>query len=185
MSELSSLYLKVKIEKSQLEKFLNSKFEKPALNQNWLEWWESRRMYSKMELSSELFRIPGQSNQEFINSWLEYPQAMAFSDYNEVLEEWHFGMLFFSENYEEMLSIFAFITSLEKYLNKDSENFAVVFPFFWGDNDVQAYIYFENEKAILSPQVQTTEDLNSEILMKTQQYLNTKWEELSKNMDVD
>jgi len=186
MSELSSLYCKVKITKSELEKFLNSPLEKPELNKNWTEYWDSREMYSKSELTQkDLYTYNDETNQEVINGWIDYPEAMAFSDYDETTEEWNWGMMFFSENYTEMIPMFAFIISLEKYINESSENKAIIFPFFWGDNDVQAFISFENEKAILSPKVQTLNDVDSKFLEQTTEFLNNKWEELSKDMEMD
>lgn len=95
MSELSSLYCKVKISKPQLEKFLNSPLEEPELNKNWLDWWNSRKMYSKMELTPELLHTYNDDiNKEVIDGWIDYPEAMAFSDYDEPAEEWHWGMMF-------------------------------------------------------------------------------------------
>ncbi len=186
MSELSSLFCKVKITKSNLENFLNSAPEKPELNENWLNWWESRKMYSKMPLTKELLRsYNDKSNQEVLNDWMDYKQAMSFSDYNETTEEWHWGMMFFSENYIEMLPMFAYIISLEKYVTESTENMAIVFPFFWGDNGVHAYTYFEKGKAILSPSVQTTDNIKSEMLQDIKEYLNKKWDDLSDNMELD
>ena len=184
MSELSSLYCKVKISKSQLEKFLSNPVETPELNKNWIEWWDSLKMYSKMDLTSELLRpYNNENNQEVINEWLKYDQAMAFSDYDEATEEWHWGMLFFSENFVEMLPMFSFIISMEKYVTESAENRAIVFPFFWGDQDVSAYIYFENGKAFLNPKVHTLNDVNSDFVEEANDYLNKKWEEMAKDMD--
>ncbi|MBE8727267.1 hypothetical protein [Flavobacterium hungaricum] len=186
MSELSSLYCKVKITKTQLEKFLNSPLEEPELNQNWLDFWESRKMYSKSVLTKELLRTYNDhNNQEVINGWIDYPEAMAFSDYDETTEEWHWGMMFFSENYVEMIPMFAFIISLEKYVIESTENYAVVFPFFWGDDGVNAYIYFENGKAILSPKVQVLKDIDSKFVEQTKDFLNKKWDQLAEEMDLD
>ncbi len=186
MSELSSLYCKVKITKSQLEKFLSSPLEEPQLNENWLIFWESRQMYSKSVLTQELLRsYNDNNNQEVIDGWIDYPEAMAFSDYDEATEEWHWGMMFFSENYIEMIPMLAFIISLEKYVNESSENKAVVFPFFWGDDNVDAYIYFENGKAVLSPSVQSLKDLDLNFVEQTKEFLNNKWEEMAKDMEMD
>ncbi|SFD38898.1 hypothetical protein [Flavobacterium phragmitis] len=187
MSELSSLFCKVKITKSQLDKFLNSPPEKPELNDNWLKWWDSRKMYSKMPLTSKLLRFydDNNSNEEILNGWISYQEAMAFSDYDETTEEWHWGIMFFSENYLEMLPMFAFIISLEKYVSESPENRAIVFPFFWGDNGVHVYIHFEEGKAILSATVQTTYDISPEMLTYTKEYLNKKWDDLTKDMDLD
>ena len=77
------------------------------------------------------------------------------------------GMLFFSENYVEMLPMFAFIISMEKYVSESTENCAIVYPYFWGDSNVDAYIYFENGKAILSPQVKSTSDVNVALMEST------------------
>ncbi|MCR4032919.1 MULTISPECIES: hypothetical protein [Flavobacterium] len=186
MSELSSLYCKVKITKTQLEKFLNSSPEKPELNKNWLEWWDSRKMYSKMDLTPEQLQFYNDNtNQKVIDGWMNYREAMVFSDYDETAEEWHFGMMFFSENYLEMIPMFAFIISLEKYVSESPENRAIVFPFFWGDDDVSAFIYFENGNAILSPKVQTLKDVDSNFVEQTKEFLNLKWEEFSKDMEMD
>lgn len=186
MSELSSLYCKIKITKPQLEKFLSSPLEEPELNKNWLDWWDSRKMYSKMELTQEMLRnYSDNSNREVIDSWIDYPEAMAFSDYDEAAEEWHWGMMFFSENFVEMMPMFAFIISMEKYVSESAENQAIVFPFFWGDDGVNAYIYFENGKAILSPKVQILKDIDSNFVEETKAFLDKKWEEMSKDMELD
>ncbi len=186
MSELSSLYCKVKITKPQLEKFLNSPLEEPQLNKNWLDFWESRKMYSRSKLTQEsLYIYHHENNQNVIDGWLKYKDGVVFSDYDETSEEWHWGMIFFSENYNEMLPMFAFIISLEKYVSESTENRAIVFPFFWGDNDVQAYIHFENGNAILSPKVQTLEDVDSNFVEQTKAFLSKKWEEFSKNIEWD
>ena|SRR6218665_3909131 len=186
MSELSSLYCKVKITKSQLEKFLSSSPEKPELNDNWLKWWDSRQMYSKMAMTSKLlYSYENDKNEGIINEWINDKEAMAFSDYNETTEEWHWGMMFFSENYLEMLPMFVFIISLEKYVSESAQNMAIVFPFFWGDNGVHVYIHFEEGKAILSPTVQTTYDVNPEIFNYTKEYLNKKWNDLTNEMELD
>ncbi|WP_276379816.1 hypothetical protein [Flavobacterium sp. H4147] len=186
MSELSSLYCKVKITKPQLEKFLNSPLEKPELNKNWLDYWDSREMYSKSELTQkELYTYNDNINQEVIDGWINYPEAMAFSDYDEATEEWHWGMMFFSENFSEMIPMFAFIISMEKYVTESPENMAIVFPFFWGDDAVHAHIYFENGKAILNPKAQVLKDVNPEFLEQTKNFLNKKWDQLAKEMDLD
>lgn len=186
MSELSSLYCKVKITKSQLEEFLNCPVEKPELNKNWLEWWESRKMYSKMELNTELLRAYNFStNNDVVDYWMEYKQAMTFSDYDQNTEIWHWGMLFFSENFTEMLPMLNFIISLEKFVIENTENMAIVYPYFWGDNTVDAYIHFDKSKGILSPKIETIEDVNPEIMKETIFYLNKKWEEFSKEMNFD
>ncbi|MFD2940971.1 hypothetical protein [Flavobacterium notoginsengisoli] len=186
MSELSSLYCKVKITKSQLEKFLSSSPEKPELNDNWLKWWDSRQMYSKMALTAELLRsYDDDTNQEVLNSWMEYKKAMAFSDYNETTEEWHWGMMFFAENYLDILPMASFIISLEKYVIESSENTAIVFPFFWGDKNVLFFIHFEKGKAILSPSTQSTDDINPEMFNYTKEYLNKKWNDLANEMELD
>ena len=95
MSELSSLFCKVKITKSQLEIFLNSAPEKPTLNDNWQKWWDSREMYSKMDLTPEyLHAYNDNTNQEVLKGWMEYKQAMAFSDCDEAKEEWQWECCF-------------------------------------------------------------------------------------------
>nr|WP_294783860.1 hypothetical protein [uncultured Flavobacterium sp.] len=186
MSEPSSLYCKVKITKSQLEKFLNSPPEKPELNNNWLEWWESRDMYSKMDLTPELLRCYNdKSNQEVLDGWMKYDQSMTYSDYDETTEEWNVGIIMFGENYLEMIPMFAFIISLQNYIIESPENKAFVFPYFWGDRGVHAFIEFKENKAILNPNVQSTEELNPDLLNNAIEYLDKKYDELSKNMEMD
>ncbi|MFD1164202.1 hypothetical protein ACFQ2C_01140 [Sphingobacterium daejeonense] len=50
MSEPNSLFIKVKISKENLNAFLNARPKSSTLNSNWLEWWDSRMMYSKPDL---------------------------------------------------------------------------------------------------------------------------------------
>src|SRR6218665_4070039 len=102
MSELSSLYCKVKITKSQLEKFLSSSPEKPELNDNWLKWWDSRQMYSKMAMTSKLlYSYENDKNEGIINDWINDKEAMAFPYYHKKTEERDWGRMFFRETYLE------------------------------------------------------------------------------------
>lgn len=84
-----------------------------------------------------------------------------------------------------MIPMFAYIISLEKYVIESTENQAIVFPFFWGDDAVHAYIYFEDGKAILSPKAQTLKDLEPKFVEQTKDFLNKKWDQMAKEMDLD
>lgn len=186
MSELSSLFVKVKITKNQFENFLSSSPQKPELNNNWLAWWESRNMYSKMDLTTEWLRAYNDANNKSaLDGWLDAQQAFAFSDYDEASEEWRLGIIFFSENYLEMLPMFAFVISLEKYISESTDNLAIVYPFFWGDSHVSAYINFEEGIASFNNKIQTTADVNPEILNSVTAYLSKKWDELLENTEID
>lgn len=185
MSELSSLFLRVKITKEQLENFLNSSPKTPELNDNWLNWWDSRNMYSKTSLNPEsLIAYNKTNNKSIINGWLQYKEASAFSDYNQTTEEWRMGIIFFSESFSEMLPMFAFITSMENYITENKDNLAIVYPFFWGDSDVSAYLNFKEGKALFNSKIQTTTDVDPEILNSVTEYLTKKLDELLDNTEI-
>ncbi|GIQ61284.1 hypothetical protein Flavo103_44190 [Flavobacterium collinsii] len=186
MSEQSSLYCKVKITKPRLETFLNSASEKLVLDGNWLEWWENRTMYSKMTpTAKELYAYNDLTNYAIFKEWYEAEQTFAFSDYDETTQQWHLGILLFSENYLEMLPMLAFIKSMEAYVTESIDNFAIVYPFFWGDTNVDVFIKFKDGKALLDSKVQSTDDIDTVLLETTSGYLNNKWSELSANMEID
>jgi len=52
MSEQCSLYIKVQVSKETLDAFLKARPIASTINSNWLEWWDSRAMHSKMELKN-------------------------------------------------------------------------------------------------------------------------------------
>lgn len=186
MSELSSLFVKIKITKKQFENFLTSSPQKPELNNNWTEWWNSRDMYHKTNLSTEsLYAYDENDNKSIIEGWLQAEQAFAFSDYDQAAEEWRFGIIFFSENYSEMLPMLSFVLSMEKYATESKDNLAIVYPFYWGDSQVLAYINFEGEKALLNSKIQTIADVDPEILNSVAEYLTKKSDEFLENTKID
>lgn len=185
MSELSSLFLKVKITKEQLENFLISSPKTPELNDNWMVWWNSRDMHSKTSLGPEsLIAYNYADNKGILEGWLQFKEACAFSDYDQTTEEWRIGIIFFSENFSEMLPMFAFITSIENYITESKDNLAIVYPFFWGDSNVSAYLNFEGGKALFNSKIQTTTDVDPEILNSVTEYLTKKLDELLDNTEI-
>ncbi len=179
MSELNSLFAKIKIKKEKFDEFLKSKPEQATLDNDWLEWWDSREMYGKTDLTrDELFKYDDPTNEDIINGWINEIRSFSFSDYDAENETWHFGIIFFSQNYSDMIPGLAFVKSVSKFKEIDSDDFAIIYNFFWGD-DVCAFINFKDNKSYFDSKIQRTSDISSEIIKYADTYLHKKWEEFA------
>lgn len=182
MSEPNSFFAKIKIKKDKFDEFLKSKPEQPILDNNWLEWWNSKEMYGKTELTQDkVYNYEEQTNEDIINGWTNAKQSLTFSDYDLENEVWHFGIIMFTENYSVMIPGLAFIKGVSKYKDDNSDDFAIIYNYFWGDNSVCAYINFKNKESPFDNKAHTKQDVNSENLKYSDSYLNIKWEEFEKN----
>ena len=184
MSEPNSLFAKIHITKDNFDTFLNSKPMTPKLDNNWLEWWDSKEMYGKTELQEKnMYCYEDANNGEIINGWKEARESLTFSDYDAENEIWHFGIIMFSENYLEMIPGLAFIKSVSEFKNENKEDFAIIYSYFWGDNDINAYICYENGFGLFNTKIQSKADIHSETLKDMEEYLTKKFDEFAKDYD--
>lgn len=186
MSEQNSLFAKIHITKSNFDAFLKAKPITPELDNDWVEWWNTRVMYGKADLQQkDLYCYEKLSNESIINGWKEEKESVTFSDYDSEKEIWHFGIIMFSENYYEMIAGFAFLKSVAGFKNENKEDFAIVYNYFWGDKHVCAYITYENGKGVFDKIIQTSSEINLDTLKYTEEYLNKKWDEFAKTRLTD
>jgi len=163
MSEPSSLLVKVKISKQQLTGFLNAKPQQPTLDKSWIDWWDSKEMYSKSALLQKDLRCYNDiSNGAIIDGWInkteKYTYGMncgTFSHYDEAGETLHFGIIFFSENYFEMLPMIALVRSIATFKQEDETDFAIIYPYWFGGSEKEeanACLKFKNGQSFFIPQ---------------------------------
>lgn len=184
MSEPNSLFVKVHITKDNFDKFLKSKPTTPKLNNDWIEWWNSRKMYGKTELQEkDLYCYEDLTNESIINDWINIKETLSFSDYDVENEIWHFGIILFSENYGNMIPGLAFIKSVSEFKTECEEDFAIVYNFFWGEDDVCAYINYQNKEGLFDSKIQNKSDINLETMKYTEEYLDKKFKELTKDYE--
>lgn len=182
MSELNSLFAQIHITKNNFETFLKAKPTEPKLDENWVQWWNSKEMYNKSELQEKDMRCYEEpTNELIINGWIEAKESLTFSDYDAKNEIWHFGIIMFSENYFEMIPGLAFLKSVAEFKNENTGDFSIVYNYFWGDEDVSAFINYENGKGLFDNKVQSKSDVNNQSLKYTDAYLTKKFEELGEN----
>ncbi len=182
MSEPSSLFVKIKIRKERLHHFLTSKPTNSQLNENWLEWWDSKQMYGKKELTqTDLRCYDFATNEAIVADFVNDPRSYSFSDYDEQSETWYFGIMLFTENYYEMIPGLALIHNVSKFKEFDSTDFAIIYNFIWEDDMINALMVFDEDQAILDAKINTKADLNPEILILSNAYLENKWEEFEDN----
>ena len=176
MSEPNSLFAKIHITKDNFDNFQKTNPKTPKLDNDWLDWWNSKEMYGKTELK-EVYTYDDPTNESIINGWKDAKHSLTFSDYDLENEIWHFGIITFSEHYTEMIPGLAFIKSVAEFKTENKEDFAVVYNYFWGDNYVCAYINYENDKGLFDNKIQTKSELNPNSLKYAEEYLSKKWEE--------
>lgn len=186
MSELNSFFAKIHIKKDKFYEFLTAQPSQQLLNENWIAWWGSKEMYGKHELTQEqIYIYSAPTNGEIINGWKTYEQSLTFSDYDEENEIWNFSIILFSENYSEMLEMLSFIKNIGSFKKENNDDFAIVYDYFWGGNEVNAFISFKEKQGFFDPAIQTKSDLNTDTLAYADSHLAKKWKEYEENGSMD
>ncbi|PWV48320.1 hypothetical protein [Chitinophaga sp. S165] len=149
MSELSSLYVKLKIKKDNLERFFQDKPMAAEVDQDWASWWESREMYSPSPLT-EIPACSSATNRDMLESLIKDPQTAGHEQEEEGQGIWSFSVVFFCENYYESLPILAWLKGIAHYMEAGDEGVALIYDFFWGSESVMAHLVFREQKALLA-----------------------------------
>ena len=131
MSELSSLFARISITPENYETFLAAKPQSPILDENWSNWWNSRKMYSSQPLTeNDLYAYNDDSNRAILEGWKDAKDTGTFYEYDKTSGLLNLGIIFFSENYAEMIPTIAFILSLSDYKENNPDDFVIVYPYF-------------------------------------------------------
>lgn len=184
MSEPCSFFLRATIEKAQYQKFMQAKPSQPFVNDNWLKWWDSRQLYGKSDLTKEISSWNGPCNQAIVDGWLAAEETMTFSVFDEATNVWEFGIIMCSENYSEILPLLVFCESIFSYKLLSSHDFAIIYPYFWGDSHVMAYMTFAQDGAVLTL-ADSVADVAKDHLDYTAFRLGEKWKEFETKMNYD
>ncbi|HWV70958.1 MAG TPA: hypothetical protein VN040_04560 [Pseudosphingobacterium sp.] len=181
MSEQCSLYVQIKIKKEKLTAFFEDKPTPTLIDDNWLAWWDSRKMYSKPSLTDvPIYPIP--TNGAIIQEFMKDTRMGCSENYDDESGIWYLGVVFFSENYTEILPMLAWLKSLANYQEEEERGVAIIYDFYWGDNSVMAYMEFSEKKALLMRQSETSE-IRSNILSQATQKLESIVEEFQKRYE--
>lgn len=160
MSELSSLFVKLKIKQENLDRFLAAPVTVASIDEDWTSWWDSREMYSK----SPLEKIPAgfqSTNGAVFQSLVDDKQTI--SEEKQEAGVYYFISGFFSENYYEILPMLAVLKSVALYMEEGDEGVAFIYDFFWGGEGVLAHLEIKAKKPVLKKTKQTSE-INMELL---------------------
>ncbi|SHN33810.1 hypothetical protein [Chitinophaga sp. CF418] len=155
MSQLNSLYVKIKIPKDNLEQFLQDKPVAATVDQNWTAWWDSRGMYDAEPLS-EIHLYEKDINRDILEIFPNDATIGKDEQMEQGNEEWVFCVVFFSENYEEILPMLAWLKSIAPYMDAEGEGVALIYDFFWGSGVVMAHLVFTGQEVSFS----FTEDIS-------------------------
>lgn len=182
MSEPISFFAKIHISQKNYDAFLKAKPVSPILNDNWISWWTAKEMHSKKQLTQEdLMSLENHytNNQEVIERWIgdseAYGDNFAFSNYDATNETWHFGIIFYSANYFDMLLCMAFVKNIETYKLVKDNDFAILYDYYWSGNEISALLTFNNNECIIDNAVQSKMDIKFELFEVAENYLNMLW----------
>lgn len=179
MSEPSSLFARISIRKENLETFLAAAPKKPYLDNSWINWWNSRQMIGPRPLMPEdIYAYNASSNKAILEDWQKKKNTGAFCDYDEATQTLNLGIIFFSENFGEMIPMLAFLFDLTDYKNDNPGDFAIVYPYFWGDRDLPVWITFDGKTLLLDNQLQHIGEVDLRKLRYAEDYLAKKTEQL-------
>jgi hypothetical protein len=184
MAEASSFMLKVAIGQPALQKFLQARPSQPALSQAWCEWWDSRQMHGQQPLTAAVFKaydLP--SNQAVIDYWTEDGDAedgaAAHVDYDAAASVWRFSILFSSHNYSDLLPLVIFASSLQAYAQPARGDYAIIFPFIWGEDDVQAFVDLTQAPAVPDSVILGLEGVPPAVVDDAMDYLGQQVERMA------
>ncbi|MDO5510013.1 MAG: hypothetical protein Q4F57_04905 [Weeksellaceae bacterium] len=184
MSEPNSLFAKIHITKENFDNFLKASPTTPKLDENWLQWWDSREMHDSAQLEEKnLIAYPESTNEAIIEWWKGDRYSFTFSDYDLENEIWNFGIYMFSENYYEMIPGLAFLKSMAELKTKNEEDFAIVYNFHWIGDDVSAFILYKNIEALIDIKVQSTEDIDPKFIGYANEYLEKKMKQFVEGVE--
>lgn len=155
MSELRSLYVHVKISQQRLEKFFADKPTTAVVDENWLAWWNSRKMYGPSPLT-EIRTFSNTSNRSIADGFLAARDCITDEDLTQE-GEWTFAVLMLAENYVEIQPTLAWLHSLAQYMAPEDEGVALIYDYFWGGKDVMAHLELKDQKATLQLTSKTSE----------------------------
>lgn len=181
MAEYNSLYLKLEISEEKLRQFFSAKPVPSVLDGNWLHWWESREMYNKQSLAS----IPSyrtETNRAVLDELILDRNCGAIEQYDQTANRWTFMVIFFSENYQEILPMLSLIASLAPYQDMNQKGAAIIYDYYWGATSVMAYLTFSNRQIQLH-QYHKTDEILPAFLAEAKHDLDHAVEKLSQQFE--
>lgn len=162
MSELRSLFVKLKIKKENLERFLEAELTTPVLDEDWTSWWDSRSMYSKSPLT-EIRMLSDDTNGDVFESYLDTEEILSQEKQEEGV--YFFTSALFAENYYEILPMLAVLKSIALYMEPGDEGVALLYDYFWGGKDVIAHLELSAGQAVLKD-TKSSAKINKELLQE-------------------
>lgn len=182
MSEYNSLYIKVEINEEKLKQFFKEKPLEVNLDENWLNWWDTREMYSKDSLKL----IPHysiQNNREIFNQLLDDRNFGSVETYDKDSNTWTFISIFFSENYMEILPMLSLLQSLANYQATSDTGIAIIYDYYWDGQEIMAFMEYANQKGTLK-KFKSTDEIDPVILQQANRTLELAMNKLNEqNLD--
>lgn len=186
MSEPSTLYTKIHISKENLEVFLNSEPSDPIIYTDWKNWMESKRIYSSENIENTISSI-GPAGFDNIENLIDYFKTdrynICFFDYDENSEIMELSIIFFSENYGEMIPVLTALRGIENYSKGNNEDFIVIFDYWWGTTSIEERL--ENQNGFINALIvfkdnntMFIEQPNSKVKKHIIEYFSKKQEKL-------
>lgn len=164
------------MQKAQYLAFMAAKPSQPLVQDHWLKWWDSRQMSGSSDLVRNISAWDGASNQDLVDGWLAAEETLAFSRFDEASNTWEFGIILCTENYFDLLPLLVFCESVSAYKLFSPQDFSIVYPYFWGDSHVMAYMTFPENSAVLSL-AQSVADVDRDHLDYAESRLDQRWQE--------
>lgn len=179
MSELRSLFVKLKIKKENLDRFLTAALTPPVPDEDWTSWWESRDMYSKSPLK-EIPMAFQKTNGAVIESCVNTKETISQEKWEEGV--YYFVSGFFSENFYEILPMLAVLKSAALYMEPGDEGVAIIYDYFWGGQDVLAHLELKAGQATLK-HTSLTSQIDKKVLTESNKMIQDVIDAISSDYD--
>lgn len=154
MSEPDSLYLRVRLSKTAYEQYLASPAANAGAFSDWMEWLSRAEMYGPPftpEKIDQIGRRAGtRSVAQEIDAWTANTWAMAKSIYDEATETWRFGVLQFSENYQEYIALLPPFRAVCRFKDRPGADFMLLYSHFWDPGCYTALFEFSEGASVIA-----------------------------------
>ncbi len=184
MSEPKSLFVNFKIKRERLEQFFQAEPVPATVDQDWLAWWNSRKMYSPEPLT----QIPAYSNtptnRQIADAFLSLPEMVCTEDLTQE-GAWTFSVLLLTENYGEILPTLAWLAGIAGYMDQEDEGTVLIYDYFWGGSKnvmVMAHLVFKAQQVFIEKTLNTSE-IEPALLEKANAALKEAYDRFSANYD--
>jgi hypothetical protein len=153
MSELSSLYARVRLSEAALRAFVESRPARTAAYGDWRGWLDRASFHGTIS-DAEITAMPAgaePSVRAVLDALCRPLDESSRERYDPVTQTWTLAVLQFSENYGDFIDTLTIIRAIAAYRDLPGDDAILIYPFLWG-GEPEAYLRIAEGTSHFEPQ---------------------------------